>query len=265
VSLLLPGMYVATDSPLHRLDPRVKMGAALLLMVLPFSAQGWASYGMIAAFVGVLVFLAKAPLRALLGTLRTVVWVGLFMFVFYFFTTPGRPVFTIGSVSVTWEGLAAGGSQIFRLSLLVLIGSLLTYTTSPSQLSHGFEAMLSPLAKLGLPIRELAMVLTISLRFVPTLAAEIDGITKAQAARGAHIGSGNLWQRARGWPSLFVPVFVSAFRRADELAIAMEARGFRGAQARTRLTQLRLSRGDLIAVLVLLLVSAAVIGVDQLL
>jgi len=263
VSVLLPGMYVAADSPLHRLDPRVKMGAALLLITLPFSARSLESGLLLSLFVALLVILSSLPLLALLGTLRTVFWLGLFMFLFYSLTVPGRPLVSLGGISVTWEGLLAGLAQVYRLVLLVTVASLLTYTTSPAQLSHGLEAMLGPLARLGLPVRELAMVLTIALRFVPTLFEEVDKITMAQRARGADIRTGGLWRRLRSRGPVFVPILVSAFRRAEELATAMEARGFRGTQHRTRLHRLRLTRWDLIASLVVLAVGLAALGLDR--
>jgi energy-coupling factor transport system permease protein len=264
VSLLLPGMYVAADSALHRLDPRVKMGGALLFMALPFAAQGLGSTLLLSVFVVTVALLSTAPLLALLRTLRTVFWIGCFMFFFYLFTTPGQPLVALGGIGMTWEGLLAGAMQIYRLCLLVIIASLLTFTTSPAQLAHGLEALLGPLGRAGLPVRELAMVLTIALRFVPTLFDEVDKITRAQQARGADLRSRRPWQRVRSWGPVFVPIFVSAFRRAEELATAMEARGFRGAQRRTRLVQLHLTRQDLLASLVVLVVSLAVLGVERL-
>ena len=264
MNLLLPGMYVATGSALHRLDPRVKMGAALLLMTSPFAARSLESNALLSVFVAGAAILSSVPLSALLRTLRTIFWIGLFMFVFYFFTTPGRALFALGDISVTWEGLLAGLTQIYRLGFLVVVASLLTFTTSPAQLAHGLEAMLRPLTRLGLPVREFAMVLTIALRFVPILFEEVDKIAKAQQARGAGIHAGGLGRRVRSWVPVFVPIFVSAFRRAEELATAMEARGFRGAHHRTRLYQLRLTRRDLVAILVVMVVTLAVVGLERL-
>jgi energy-coupling factor transport system permease protein len=242
----------------------VKMGAALLLMTIPFAAPSLRSNLLLSAFVIALALLSSAPPLALLRTLRTILWVGFFMFFFYLFTTPGRPLVALGSAAVTWEGLLAGATQIYRLCLLVVIAALLTFTTSPSQLAHGLEALLGPLTRLGLPVRELAMVVTIALRFVPTFFDEIDKITKAQQARGVDVHSRNPLQRVRSWVPMFVPIFVSAFRRAEELATAMEARGFRGTEHRTRLYQLRLTRRDLLASLTVLAVSLAAVGLDRL-
>lgn len=264
MNLLLPGMYVVTDSSLHRLDPRTKLVAALFLMSIPFAARGLGSNLVLLVFTAGLAVLASAPLLALLRTLRTVFWIGLFMFVFYFFTTPGRPLFSVGRITMTWEGLVAGLAQVYRLGLLVTLASLLTFTTSPAQLAHGLEAMLGPLGRLGLPVRDLAMVLTIALRFVPTLFHEVDKITKAQQARGAEIRSGRPWRRLQSWGPVFVPIFVCAFRRAEELAAAMEARGFHGARHRTHLYRMQLTSRDLVASLIVLMVALAVVGLERL-
>jgi energy-coupling factor transport system permease protein len=262
VSILLPGLYVPAETPLHRLDPRVKMAAALLLTVLPFAAPSLASSLLLSVLLVGAATVSAVPLLSLLRTLRMVFWAGLFIFVFRFFTTPGLPLLTLGPVSLTWEGLVSGAQQIFRLCFLVLVSSLLTFTTSPAQLAHGLEWVFHPFTRLGLPVREFSMVLTIALRFVPTLSEEIDKLVKAQESRGALIRSGPPWERMRGWTAVFVPIFVSAFRRADDLATAMESRGFRGARERTHLYELRFTRRDLAASLAILCVGAAVLLVD---
>ncbi len=263
MNLLLPGMYVSTHSPVHRLDPRVKMTAALLLMVAPFAAPGFPSSVLLAAFVGLIALLSDAPWLALLRTLRTVLWLGCFLFVFYLFTTPGRVLVAWRGISLTAEGLAAGTTQIYRLCLLVVVSSLLTFTTSPAQLTHGLEALLHPLARLGLPVREAAMVLSISLRFVPTLFDQVERLIKAQRSRGAALQSGPPWRRIRSWIPVFVPIFVAAFRRADELAVAMDARGFRGVRQRTHLRRLRLGWRDLFASLIVLGIGVTAFALDR--
>lgn len=263
MNLLLPGMYVTADSILHRLDPRVKMIVALVLMTLPLVVHNLAGYVLLTLFVAVLAVLSSAPPRALLRTLGTIFWLGCLMFFFYLFTTPGRPLVTIGRAVVTWEGLLAGGMQTYRLCLLVIISTLLTFTTSPTQLAHGLEALLAPLQRVGLPVREFGLVMTIALRFTPTLLDEIERIARAQQARGVDIRSRNPLRQMRSWAPLFVPIFVAAFRRADELATAMEARGFRSAAQRTRLYPLRVTRRDLAAALIALAVSIVVLMLSK--
>jgi energy-coupling factor transport system permease protein len=231
-------------------------------MVLPFAAPGWASALILVASVLAVVALARVPLVELLRTLRTVFWLGFLMFFFYAFTTPGPALVAWRAISVTWPGLAAGGVQIYRLCLLVTISSLLTYTTSPTQLTHGLQVLLAPLDKLGLPVRELTMVLTIALRFVPTMVLQVDKLSKAQRARGVDYGPAP-WNQVRSWVPMFVPLFVAAFRRADRLAMAMEARGFRGTARRTQMIRLRLTRLDLAATLTVLAVAAAVLVLDR--
>jgi energy-coupling factor transport system permease protein len=263
MNLLLPGMYVAVDSPLHRLDPRIKMGAALGLMALPFAVTGLPASLLLVASVTAIALVARVPLLALLQTLRTVFWLALFMFFFYFFTTPGQPLVTVWGISITVEGLLAGATQVYRICLLVIIASLLTYTTSPAQLAHGLEALLRPLERVGLPVREIALVVTIALRFVPAFVGEIDTISKAQQARGVELGSGGLWQRLRNLIPLFVPLFVTALRRAEELAAAMDARGFRSAPHRTRLYQLALGWNDVWAAVAVLALALVALGLER--
>lgn len=265
MTLLLPGLYIPGDSVLHRLDPRLKTAAALFLMAIPFAVQNLASHLILVACITAIAFLSGAPLLSLLRTLRTIFWIGFFLFFFYLFTTPGQPVISLGGIAITWEGLLAGGVQIYRLSLLVIITSLLTFTTSPTQLAHGLETALGPLERIGFPVRELVMVLTIALSFVPTFFIEIEKISKAQRARGSDFRSGGLGGRLRGLAPVFVPIFVSAFRRAEELATAMEARGFRSAPRRTRLYRLHLGRQDLVASLFVLAVGLAALGLERLL
>jgi energy-coupling factor transport system permease protein len=263
MNMLLPGMYMDADSVLHHLDPRVKVGAALILMALVLTVHSLASYILLTICVIAIAILSAAPPAALLRTLGAIFWLGCFMFVFRLFTTPGQPLLAVGQITLTWEGLLAGTTQVYRLCLLVIISALLTFTTSPTQLAHGLEAMFKPLIRIGLPVREFVLVLTIALRFAPVLLEEIDKISKAQQARGVDMYSKNPFRQMQSWSPLFVPIFVAAFRRAEELSTAMEARGFRGAQYRTRLYQLSISRRDLLAILIILIFSLVLLGMER--
>lgn len=264
MNLLMPGMYLAADSSVHRLDPRVKLGAALVLMALAFAVRTWVGYTLLALSVMAIAILSRAPAAALLRTVGTVFWLGCMMFLFRLFTTPGQPLVVVGNWTVTQEGLQAGATQIYRLCQVVILSALLTFTTSPTQLAHALEVLFRPLAQLGLPVREFALVLTIALRFAPALLEEIDKIGKAQQARGVDMHSRNPLRQMQSWTPLFVPIFVTAFRRAEELATAMEARGFRGTHDRTRLRELRLSRRDGLVLLVAVLVALVIVGVERL-
>jgi energy-coupling factor transport system permease protein len=260
---LVFGQYIPGDSILHRLDPRIKMGASLALMMVPFVIETWLGYGILSAFLILLAVLSRISPRAFLRTLSTVLWIGVFMFFMYLFTTPGTPIVAFGRLAVTWEGVVTGATLVYRLCLLVIVVFLLTLTTSPIQLAHGLEAVLSPLARLRLPVQEVAMMMTITLRFVPTLFEEIEGLARAQRARGADFRSGGPIRRARSLIPVFVPIFVSAVRRADDLATAMDARCFRGAPQRTHMRQLRLGLHDLIATAVVLAISLASVAVER--
>jgi len=257
MNLLMPGMYVPAETIVHRIDPRVKMGTALLFMALPYVAPGWKSGLLLVAAVAAAAALAAVPWRELARTLRTVFWLGFLMFFFYAFSTPGPPALTWGKLSITWTGLLAGGTLIYRLCLLVVIASLFSYTTSPAQLAQGLEALLAPMHKVGLPVGDLAMVLTIAMRFVPTIALQVEKLSKAQRSRGMDYGNAP-WNRVRTWVPMFVPLFVAAFRQSERLATAMEARGFRGTVQRTHMTQLSLTSADLGASLIVLAIAGAV-------
>jgi energy-coupling factor transport system permease protein len=263
MNMLLPGMYVADESILHRLDPRLKMVGALGLMALPFVVQGLPAYVLLAGLVLGLALLARAPLPALLRTVMTVFWLAVLMFIFYLFTTPGRALFSMWGIRLTIEGLQAGSVQVYRICLLVTISALLTYTTSPSQLAQGTEALLGPLARIGVPVRDISLVLTIALRFVPTVVDEIETISRAQRARGVELNAGGLARRLRSLVPIFVPVFVAAVRRAEELAVAMDARGFRSSPHPTHMTRLRLGQADLVAALIALAAGLAILGIDR--
>ncbi len=241
------GQYLPGNSIVHRLDARIKILITLLFIVLIFFIQTYLGYGIILFILIAMTAVAKIPPTYLFRGLKPL-WliILLTLFINVFFTQGEAVVFSFWRLRVTQEGLRTGAFMALRLILLVIGTSLLTLTTSPLTLTDGIEALLTPLKILRFPAHELAMMMTIALRFIPTLLEETDKIMKAQTARGADFESGNLLQRAKALIPLLVPLFISAFRRADELAMAMEARCYRGGKGRTRMNQLKLQALDLI-------------------
>lgn len=241
------GQYLAGSSIVHRLDPRTKITIVGAFMIVLFTARNAPAYGVLIAFTALTVVLAQVPPKMLFRGLRPILFLLSLTFVLQLFLTRGRVLFALGPLVGTYEGLRLGVFMVLRLLLLLVMASLLTLTTSPVALTDGLEAILAPFRVVGLPAHELAMMMTIALRFIPTLMEEADKIMKAQMARGADFESGNPIRRARSLIPLLVPLFVSAFRRADELATAMESRCYRGGVSRTRLKQLRATRLDALA------------------
>ena len=242
------GQYYPTDSPVHRLDPRVKIVLTIAFIVGIFLVRSLWGYALALGFVYGAARLSNVPFRMLMRGLKPLRLILILTFVLnVFFTGEGPALLQWGPVTITQEGLGRAVHYCLRLLFLVLGTSLLTLTTSPVSLSDGLELLLSPLKVVHFPAHELAMMMTIALRFIPTLLEEADKIMKAQMARGADFETGNLLARAKAMVPLLVPLFVSAFRRAGDLAMAMESRCYRGGEGRTRLRVLKLGRGDLVA------------------
>jgi len=241
------GQHIPGDSVVHRLDPRTKIIGTALLITLLFTVDGFLGYLLAALAIAAVIHLSELPWRFVLRGLRPLLMILLLTVGLNIFLTEGEVVFRFLFLTVTREGIARGLMMGTRLVLLIVGTSLLTLTTSPIQLTDGIESLLGPFRRIGVPAHELAMMMTIALRFIPTLLDETEKIMKAQMARGADFQSGGLMQRARNLVPLLVPLFVSAFRRADELAIAMEARGYRGGQGRTKFRELRFGRIDAVA------------------
>lgn len=247
---ILIGQYYPAPSPVHRLDPRTKILVTFLYVILLFFINTFTGFAAAAVFTGAVVLVGQVPWRLLLRSLRPILLLMAFTLIFHALVTGGPQAQTIarwGPVTVTDEGLYQGAFLGLRLALLILTSSLLTLTTSPVELTDGLERLLLPAGRLGLPAHEFAMMMTIALRFIPTLLEEAEKIMKAQMARGADFQGGNLVQRARALLPILVPLFVSAFRRADDLALAMEARCYRGGEGRSRYRVLRFKEGDLVA------------------
>lgn len=256
------GQYYPAESPVHRLDSRVKIVLALALTVAVFLVQSFISFALLAAAVIVLVSIGRLPWRVVIRGLRPLVYILAFTVAIHLLTTAG-PSIEVGWLRISREGLRTGAFVTVRLILLVLGTSLLTLTSTPVELTDGLEYLLGPLKRIGVPAHEIAMMMTIALRFIPTLVAETDKIVKAQMARGAEFERGNPVKRARSFIPVLVPLFVGVFRRADELAIAMESRCYRGGDNRTRLRELRMRPVDWAAGLCFSLVLAALVIVGR--
>ena len=227
------GQYFPGDTLAHRLDPRTKLLATVLYIIAIFLAKGPIAYGVLILTLIVSVRISKVGAKALFRGLKPVLFIIAFTAVLNLFYTPGTVIAQFWIFHVTREGVITAIAMMLRISLLIMGTFLLTYTTSPIRLTDGLEDLLGPLKKLGVPVHELAMMMSIALRFIPTLIEETDKIMSAQRARGADFESGNLLQRAKALIPLLVPLFVSAFRRADELATAMECRCYHGGEGRT--------------------------------
>lgn len=241
------GQYLPGSSYIHRLDPRTKLLVTVLLIVVLFLVDTFVGYGLIAAYVLLAFWLSQVPIKYVLRGLRPIIFIIVLTLTLNVFMTPGEILWQWRFLTVTKEGLVKGAMMGARLILLITGTSLLTLTTSPIALTDGIESLLRPGRRIGIPAHELAMMMSIALRFIPTLLEETEKIMKAQMARGADFESGNLLRRAKSLIPLLVPLFVSAFRRADELATAMEARCYRGGEGRTKLKQLRYTRLDYVA------------------
>ncbi len=253
------GQFFPGNSLIHRLDPRVKITISTLYIVVLFIAQGLIPYILLTSFVAVAALISKIKPKMLFRGMKPVIFVIIITMIFnVFYNHAGRVLFSWWIFTVTDEGLTTAAYMIVRILLLITASFvMLTYTTSPIALTDGLENLLSPLKKIHLPVHELAMMMTIALRFIPTLIEETDKIMSAQRSRGADFESGNLIRRAKSLIPILVPLFISAFRRADELAVAMECRGYRGDVGRTRLKQLKMTVSDYLSFAVFILVSAA--------
>jgi len=242
------GQYYPTNSAIHRMDPRFKLLGTIFYITALFFVNNFVGYGLAAAFIFILVRLAKVPLLFLFRGLRAVLFILFFAVIINLFMTPGENVlFSLGFISITSEGVMMAVQMALRLILLITGSSILTLTTSPIQLTDGIESLLRPLKIIKVPAHDIAMMMTIALRFIPTLAEEMDKIMKAQKARGADLDTGGLLKRAKSLLPILIPLFVSAFKRADELATAMEARCYRGDVNRTRMKVMQISRSDWVA------------------
>ena len=255
------GQYYPANSILHRTDPRVKLVGTLMFIVSLFLFNTFYGYLMVTLFLASAIKMSKVPFRFIVRGLKAVIVLLLFTVTFNLFLTQGEILWQWGFLKITYEGLRLAGFMAIRLTFLILGSSLMTFTTTPNQLTDGLEKLLRPLNHIKVPVHEIAMMMSIALRFIPILLEETDKIMKAQMARGADFESGGILKRAKSLIPLLVPLFVSAFRRANDLAMAMEARCYRGGNGRTKMKPLKYSKNDYLAYTVLFLYIALVITI----
>lgn len=253
------GQYYGTDSPIHRLDPRIKIIGTVLFIVELFLVNDLAGFGISIAALAAVIAASRVPLAFILRGLRPILLIIVFTVCLNIFLTDGRVLWQWGILKVTAEGLYTALFMAIRLILLIVGSSLLTLTTKPISLTDGIERLLGPLTHVGVPAHEVAMIMSIALRFIPTLLEETDKIMKAQQARGADFESGNIFNRAKSLIPILVPLFISAFRIAQDLAMAMEARCYRGGRGRTRMHEMKLRGRDYGALAVLAVFLALII------
>lgn len=253
------GQYYDADSVLHKLDPRVKLAFTVLFIVSLYVGKGLICFIFGGIFLAVVIALSKVPVRFMLRGLRSIVFLLIFSAVLNMFMTDGRILFEWWIFRVTLEGLLMALQMVVRLTMLIMGSSLLTLTTTPNELTDGLEKALGFLKVFHVPVHEVGMMMSIALRFIPILIEEVNKIMKAQMARGADFDTGGLIKKAKAMLPMLIPLFISAFRRAGDLALAMEARCYHGGEGRTKLHPLKYKKADLIAYLVLLLYLAGMI------
>ena len=258
------GQYYQTDSIIHRLDPRVKLGGTILYIITLFLIGNIWGYVLATLALAGVIKLSRVPVAFIIRGMRAIGFLLAITVVFNMFLTPGTPIFSFWIFTLTWEGLKTAVLMGWRLCLLIIGSSLMTLTTTPNHLTDGLEKSLKPLNKIGVPVHEIAMMMSISLRFIPILLEETDKIMKAQIARGADFESGNLIQKAKAMVPLLVPLFISAFRRANDLAMAMESRCYRGGEGRTKMKPLVYKKEDKIGYACILVAMAVMIFVGRL-
>lgn len=254
------GQYIYAESPLHRMDPRSKIVLTIALMVAVLLIQNLIGFAILAVFLIIAIALSKVPFRMVLRSLKPLLFILILtFFINLFFVRTGEVVLKVGPVSITNDGISLAVRMALRIAFLVMSSSLLTFTTAPMAMTDGIEKLLSPLKVIRFPAHELAMMMTIALRMIPTLLDEANKIMKAQMARGADFESGNIIQRAKAMIPILVPLFVSAFRRADELSMAMESRCYHGGEGRTKMKIWRYHWVDLYALLAIVTLIAAIV------
>lgn len=258
------GQYYQTESLIHRLDPRVKLGGTVLYIISLFFFRNFLGYGIAALFLAIVIRLSHVPFRFMVKGMKSILFLLLITVVFNLFLIPGEALISFWKLTITVEGLRTAVTMAIRLTLLIVGSSVMTLTTTPNNLTDGMEKMMKPLKVFHVPVHEVAMIMSIALRFIPILLEETDRIMKAQMARGADFENGNLIRRARALVPLLVPLFISAFRRANDLAMAMEARCYRGGEGRTKMKPLVYQKRDRLGYLCICIYLAGSITVGRL-
>lgn len=255
------GQFFPGQSFVHRLDPRTKLLMLVVYIVALFTAVSWVSYAVCFCFLAVTIAISTIPLKSIFRGMKPLIFILVFTGILNLFFTPGETVLIqVWKIIITTEGLIRAVLMVIRILLLITCTFLLTYTTSPIALTDGLESLLNPLKIIRVPVHELSMMMCIALRFIPTLIEETDKIMCAQKARGADFENGNLMQRVKALVPILVPLFISAFRRADELATAMECRCYQGGNGRTKMKILRFKLGDIKTFVIGVLLIAVVIA-----
>lgn len=253
------GQYYQTESVIHRLDPRVKIVATMVFIISLFVAENIVGYILAGIFLAVEIGLSHIPFRFITKGMKAIVFLLMITVVFNLFLTPGKALVSFWIFTITYEGLLLAVRMAVRLIFLIIGSSVMTLTTTPNNLTDGLESLLNPLKKIRVPVHEISMMMSIALRFIPILLEETDKIMKAQMARGADFENGSLIERAKSLVPILVPLFISAFRRANDLAMAMEARCYSGGEGRTKMKPLIYTRNDYLAYLITALYLALVI------
>lgn len=258
------GQYISGNSILHRTDSRIKIILTLVFIIVLFLISNPVMYAVFSLFVVFLMLISKISVKYILKGIKPMLFIIIFTVILNLFLTPGDAVFSkelFGkfTISITDKGILASVMLFMRLTLLIILTSLLTLTTSPLMLTDGIESLLKPFNVIKVPSHEIAMMMSIAIRFIPTLAEETDKIIKAQTARGADFESSNIFIRAKSMIPILVPLFISAFRRADELATAMDSRCYKGGKNRTRMKQMKITKSDFLVVIISILVAVSIL------
>lgn len=259
------GQYYQTDSVIHRLDPRVKLVTTICYIISLFIVENLTGYAIAGLFLILVIKLSKVPFRFMIRGMKAILFLLLIAVVFNLFLTPGEVIFSYWKLKITKEGIRLALFMAIRLCFLIMGSSVMTLTTTPNNLTDGMEKLLKPLKLFKVPVHEIAMMMSIALRFIPILLEETDKIMKAQIARGADFESGNLIKKAKSLVPLLVPLFISAFRRANDLAMAMEARCYRGGDNRTKMKPLVYQKRDRLAYGTVCIYLALCIGIGRIL